>query len=72
MLRPLSQGEYDRLDDTGFNLARYGNASERIALCTYCGPGNSKVGVIISAVMVALGLALYPMCLRLRREHLHQ
>ena len=53
VLRPLSQGEYDRLDDTGFDLARYGNATQQIALCTYCGPGNSKVGVILSAVMVA-------------------
>lgn len=68
VVRPLSQGEYDRLDDTGFDLTRYGNATQQVALCTLCGPGNAQILLILSAILVLGGLALYPMCLHLRRE----
>jgi hypothetical protein len=68
VLHPLSQGEYDRLNDTGFDLARYGPATQRIALCTFCGPGNSLILVILCAILIASGLALYPLCRRMQRQ----
>lgn len=72
ILSPMSQGTYDRLDDTGFSLSGYDDASVRVALCTFCGRGNSRIGVVLAVILVPLGLAMYPMSLYLRRQRLLQ
>jgi len=68
VLRPMFDGVYERLPDRGFDLTDYADADTRLSLCTYCGRGNSKLGVIIGAIFVPLGLSLYPLCLYLRKD----
>lgn len=68
VLRILGDREVERLDDRGFDLAGYEGASARVGLCTFCARGNSLGLVIVSAVMVVLGLAMYPMFLHLHRQ----
>ena len=68
MLRRMSEGVYERLPERGFDLADHADADTRLSLCTYCGRGNSALGVILGAIFVPLGLAIYPLCLYLRRE----
>lgn len=68
VLRILGEREVERLDDRGFDLAGYEGASARVGLCTFCGRGNSLGLVILSAVLAVLGLAMYPMLLRLNRQ----
>jgi hypothetical protein len=68
VLRILGDGEYQRLAVRGFNLSDYRGASARVGLCTFCNRGNSQGLVIISAIMVVLGLAMYPISLRLYRQ----
>ena len=63
VLRLMGEGEVARLDDRGFDLARFSPDATRVALCTFCGRGNSRLGVVLSAVMVVIGLSLYPLCL---------
>lgn len=68
VLRVLGDREYQRLAARGFDLSDYGGASTRVGLCTFCGRGNSRSLLILSAVFAASGLALYPMVLRLHRQ----
>jgi hypothetical protein len=48
-------------------LDKYTNATTYLDMCTYCGPTNSRLGVILGLIFVPLGLALYPLSLYLRR-----
>ena len=64
----MSEGVYERLPERGFDLADYADADIRLSFCTYCGRGNSMLGVILGVVFVPLGLSLYPLCLYLRRD----
>ncbi|MEZ4768313.1 MAG: hypothetical protein R2844_07795, partial [Caldilineales bacterium] len=68
VLRLMGEGEVARLDERGFDLARYSPAATPVALCTFCGRGNSRLGVILGAVMVVIGLSLYPLCLYENRK----
>lgn len=69
VLRPMTEGFYERLPKRGFDLADYGkNVDTRLFLCTYCGRGNSLLGVICATVFVPLGLLMYPLCLISRKD----
>lgn len=70
VLRILGDGEYQRLAVRGFSLSDYRGASARVGLCTFCGRGNSQGLLIISAIMAVLGLAMYPISLRLHRQQI--
>jgi hypothetical protein len=69
VLRRMSESFYERLPQRGFDLAGYVNVDSRVHLCTYCGRGNSMLGVICSATFVPLGLMMYPLCLSLRKHY---
>ncbi|MGD9406109.1 MAG: hypothetical protein PVH95_13265 [Anaerolineae bacterium] len=68
VLRRMSEGVYERLPGRGFDLAEYADANTRLSLCTFCGRGNSMLGVILGAIFVPPGLSLYPLCLYLRED----
>jgi len=68
VLRRMSGGVYERLPERGFDLTRYIDADVRLSLCTYCGRGNSMLGMILGVIFVPLGLSLYPLCLYLRKD----
>jgi hypothetical protein len=70
VLRILGDGEYQRLAARGFDLSGYGSANTRVGLCTFCGRGNSQGLVIMSAILLVSGLALYPICLYEHRRRL--
>ncbi len=67
VLRLMGEGEYERLDDRGFDLTRHSSAKTRVALCTFCGPRNSQIGVALGIILVVAGLSLYPLSLRAHR-----
>jgi len=55
-----------RLQEHGLRLPE---AKTRVLhLCTYCGAGNSRTGVIVCSLLVAIGLGLFPLVLLLRRQ----
>lgn len=68
VLRLMGDGVYERLDDRGFDLSSYGGATAQVNLCTTCGPSNSRFGVILAAIMVPIGLLMYPLLLYLKRH----
>jgi hypothetical protein len=69
VLRSMSDGFYERLPNRGFDLTEYENVDARLYLCTYCGRGNSTLGVICGVVLVPLGLLMYPLCLIMRKQY---
>ena len=68
ILRPLGDGEYAHLTSRGFDLSGYGSAAAKIALCTFCGRSNSSAFVVMAAIVVFLGLTMYPMSLWLQKQ----
>jgi len=68
MLGPMSDGVYQRLPERGFDLSDYAEADTRLSLFTFCGRGNSTLGVILGAIFVPMGLLMYPLCLYLKRD----
>jgi hypothetical protein len=62
LLLPQS-GVIEPINDIKYgNIVRYGmevpDRNNLYYLCGFCGPGNSRLGIIISAVFICLGLAL--------------
>ena len=69
ILSKMTEGFYNRMFERGFNLANYKDAEVRLHLCTFCGRSNSYGLVIVSVIFVPLGLAMYPLCLRMRKKY---
>jgi hypothetical protein len=42
----------------GFDVSKYETGGKLLSLCTYCGKDNSRLGVLLSVVMVILGVSL--------------
>ena len=72
ILTQMGDGFLQRMPARGFDLARYDGVVARLHLCSFCGRGNSTGLVIISAVMVLVGLSLYPLCLFLRKRYMEK
>ena len=56
----MGEGQLNVLRERG-RLAPYPNAKDVLAMCAFCGRGNTFGLVILSAVLVVLGLSLYPL-----------
>ncbi|HLY29141.1 MAG TPA: hypothetical protein VKQ72_22540 [Aggregatilineales bacterium] len=69
ILTQMEAGFFDRLSQRGFDLTRYQGEKVRLNLCTFCGPANSTLGVVIGIIFVPIGLAMYPMCKGLQRYY---
>jgi hypothetical protein len=68
-LSRMGDGFYERMPARGFDLDNYRNVTTRLNLCNFCGRGNSSLGVLCGAVMVPLGLLMYPLCLAMKRNY---
>lgn len=69
VLSLMSEGVFERMPERGFHLKNYEGAKVAVSLCEFCGPGNSYLGIICGAIMVPLGLCLYPLSLSLRKNY---
>jgi hypothetical protein len=65
----MSERHYEHLAGEG-RLDKYTSATTYLDMCTFCGPANSRIGVVLGLIFVPLGLALYPLSLYLRRQAL--
>lgn len=48
----------NQLTTEGFDVSKHEVNGKLLSLCTYCGKDNSKLGVILSTIMVIIGLLL--------------
>src|SRR5215217_493764 len=69
MLSKMSTESYERLPEKRFDVTNYQNPASRLFLCTFCGRGNSTLGIIVCTLLTLIGLAIYPLSLSLRRQY---
>ncbi len=64
----MTEARLEFLRQEGFVFARYPQATAFLDLCTVCSRTNSAWLIVLSAVLAALGIAIYPLCLLAKRE----
>ena len=64
----MGDADYTRLSRRGLNLAAYQETRTFLMLNTAGGRGNSRAGITVGVMFAVLGLALYPLSLRMQRH----
>jgi hypothetical protein len=63
VLSIMDSNTYNHLAGEGFSLAGYQGLTDRVYLCTFCGPENAKLGMILCVIFLVISIVFYPLVL---------